>query len=138
MTRGERKTVVVLLASLVTVAGLVLGGTRFLLRPCVVAGASMEPTLAPGDRVLVALRAYRDRSPSTGDIVLVRLDDGAEIVKRVIRVSGSREAGGWVWVSGDNPAASLDSRRLGPIDLRQVVGRVVFRYSPPGRAGPIE
>jgi signal peptidase I len=138
LRRGERTTVVALLAGLVAIAALVLGGTRWVLRPYLVAGVSMEPTLAPGDRVLVSLRAYRDRPPSTGDVVLVRLDDGAELVKRVVRVTGSREAGGWVWVTGDNRVASLDSRRLGPIDLRQVVGRVAFRYAPLGRAGPIE
>ena len=50
------------------------------------------------------------------------------MVKRVASV----DAGG-VTVVGDNPTASTDSRRFGP--LRAVVGRPVYRYHPAERAG---
>jgi hypothetical protein len=37
-------------------------------------------------------------------------------------------------VAGDNPAASTDSRALGPLPRRSVLGVVVYRYGPPGRS----
>jgi signal peptidase I len=50
---------------------------------------SMAPTLLPGDRLLVALDAYRKHSPNYGDIVVFRSpkDDAYEI-KRVIGTRG--------------------------------------------------
>lgn len=44
-----------------------------------------------------------------------------------------------VYVLGDNrlPHASLDSRSIGPIEKKKVIGRVMFRYYPFDRAGKI-
>ncbi len=93
----------------------------------VVSGPSMVPHLRHGDRVLVRYGA-RVRP---GDVVLVWLPEevgqpaGRLSVKRALR----RQGAGW-WVEGDNPFASRDSRSLGPIDDRDVVARVLLRYSP--------
>lgn len=89
----------------------------------------MRPTLVPGDR-LVVLRGRRARP---GDVVTVRgaRPGGPTMVKRVAAVAAAG-----VVVHGDNPSASTDSRHLGP--LPRVLGRAVYRYWPPDRAGPIE
>jgi hypothetical protein len=51
-------------------------------------------------------------------------------VKRVLRV----DPDGRVWVEGDNPFASTDSRTLGPLPADAVSGRVLLRLWPkPGR-----
>ena len=44
-----------------------------------------------------------------------------------------------VYVLGDNrlPHASLDSRSIGPINKKKVIGRVIFRYYPFDKAGKI-
>jgi phage repressor protein C with HTH and peptisase S24 domain len=89
-----------------------------------VAGPSMVPTLRSGDAVLVR-RGGRIRA---GDVVLARFRDGPDrlVVKRAVRPHD----GGW-WIEGDNPYAGADdSRRYGVAD---VLGRVVWRYWPPGR-----
>jgi nickel-type superoxide dismutase maturation protease len=99
-------------------------------RRVVVDGPSMEPTLCSGDR-LVVVRRLRLR---LGDVVAVR-DPGhgsRMLVKRVVARSGDE-----VVVAGDNPDRSTDSRSFGPVGRRAVVGRVVYRYGPPGRRGPL-
>ena len=54
------------------VAGLVL---TFLAKPYAVPSASMEPTLQPGDSILVDRLAYAGGEPSPGDIVVFDADD---------------------------------------------------------------
>lgn len=95
-----------------------------------VVGSSMAPTLVAGDRVVLA----RWARPRPGDVVVVR-DPRVEsrlVVKRV-----EAAAWGWVTVRGDNPAESTDSRAFGPLPATAVHGRVVYRYHPQDRAGPV-
>lgn len=97
------------------------------LRRATVDGASMEPTLESGDRVL-ALRGLPVRA---GHLVLAADPrTGRTVVKRVADVRG-----GLVVLRGDNPARSTDSRHFGPVPRRLVRGRVVYRYWPERRAG---
>jgi mitochondrial inner membrane protease subunit 1 len=99
-------------------------------RRVVVHGMSMEPTLAPGDRVLV-LRARRLHAE---DVVAVRdpRDRRRVLVKRIGAVLEDE-----IVVRGDNPAASTDSRSFGPVPRSSVIGRVVRCYAPSWRAGPV-
>ena len=53
------------------------------------------------------------------------------MVKRVHRVNDD----GSVFVVGDNPHASTDSREFGSVARGAVVGRVIYRYAPRRRAG---
>lgn len=41
------------------------------------------------------------------------------------------------WVLGDNRPASIDSRRFGAVERRDIRGRAVFRYWPPSHAGRV-
>ncbi|MGH9067629.1 MAG: nickel-type superoxide dismutase maturation protease, partial [Acidimicrobiales bacterium] len=108
-----------------------------------VAGWSMAPTLLPGDR-LVAVAPWRFGGPGRrgarpGDVVVVAhpgLGD-RELVKRVVRVGRDDQGRREVWVEGDNREASTDSRHLGPLPASAVLGRVVWRYAPAHRAGPL-
>ena len=89
----------------------------------------MVPALRHGDQLLVDLRPVR-RPPRIGDVVVVRLPDRPLSVKRVTRLEDS----GRLWVEGDNPFGSTDSRELGAVDADAVVGRVIARLWPrPGR-----
>jgi nickel-type superoxide dismutase maturation protease len=107
--------------------------------PWVVVGASMEPTLEPGDRVLVDLWSYRQRPPRAGEVALLAGPTGIPIVKRV--ASGStgadRDNGASLWVLGDNPQASGDSREFGRVPAGRFSGRLCWRYWPPSRFGPV-
>ena len=88
----------------------------------------MLPALGPGDRLLVV----RGRRVRIGDLVAVsdpRLPSRT-LVKRVVARDGSG-----VTVLGDNPAASTDSRQLGPVPRSRIKGLAFYRYFPDERRG---
>ena len=101
------------------------------LRRVEVVGASMAPTLLPGDRLLVV--RWLPHPP--GSIVAVPDPRRPErlLVKRVRAVG---PAG--VEVRGDAEAASTDSRHFGPVPARSVIGRAVWRYAPADRSGRLQ
>jgi signal peptidase I len=128
--------------------------TDQLVLPWVVLGDSMLPALSDGDRVVVDLWTYRHRAPRPGEIVLFGgpAPGGSALVKRVVAlpagVSPAPRLGLWpppeagdpsggLWIRGDNATRSVDSRHFGAVPPGRVRGRVVFRYWPLSRAGPI-
>ncbi|MEU6705390.1 nickel-type superoxide dismutase maturation protease [Streptomyces wuyuanensis] len=88
-----------------------------------VAGPSMHPTLAHGDRLLVHYGA----AVRAGDVAVLRhpLQQDLLIVKRAVE----RREDGW-WVLGDNPYAEGDSRLFGAVPEELLLGRVRARYRP--------
>ncbi|MGA8543220.1 MAG: S26 family signal peptidase [Thermoplasmata archaeon] len=105
---------------------------RWRSRRVVVRDESMRPTLEPGDRLLVDLRAYRDRLPRAGEIVVLVDPEAPErwLVKRVASVDSGA---GTIDVRGDATEHARDSRRFGPVPLRSVIGPAYRLYFPPGR-----
>jgi nickel-type superoxide dismutase maturation protease len=95
------------------------------LRRVRVTGPSMTPALRPGD-VLLVRRCRRGHVPPPGSVVVVALPDRPLAVKRLTRV----EADGRLWVEGDNPFGSTDSRQLGALPADAARGRVVGRMWP--------
>jgi nickel-type superoxide dismutase maturation protease len=86
-----------------------------------VADTSMQPTLQPGDHLLV----MRWARPRVGQIGVFR-DPGFSkrlLVKRV----AARGDSGYVLAS-DNPNVSRDSRDFGPVPTDTVVGVLLWRY----------
>jgi signal peptidase I len=101
-----------------------------------VSGPSMRPTLEPGDWA-IAIAAERVRP---GDVVVVEHPErrGFEMVKRVVSPPDARSPDGidpadGVWVEGDEPSSSTDSRSLGALSVESVRGRVVVVWWPPSR-----
>src|SRR6266702_6893505 len=82
-----------------------------------VVGESMSPALRPGD-VIWATGIFR--SLRLGEIVVVR-HDGLEKIKRIADVHNNR-----VFLVGDNPAQSTDSRSFGWLDAQVVIAKVVW------------
>ncbi len=93
----------------------------------------MEPTLANLD-VVVAKRP--ESAPKVGDIVVFPLME-EEVVKRVVATGGRtyrHDASGTalympmdqVFVQGDNPTESFDSRHFGPIEVSAIDFVVVY------------
>ena len=93
----------------------------------------MQPTLEPGDRVLVR-RLGPKTAPSLGNVVVAWHPQRSELrlIKRLNRLDSTG-----LWLLGDNPAESTDSRQLGPVAtsllIGEVVGRLPSRGSEQGR-----
>ena len=98
----------------------------------------MRPALEPGDWAIAIVPARVRR----GDIVVVEHPErpGLEIVKRVVNVSGDVAPDGFslvdqVWIEGDEPESSTDSRQFGPVATDRVRGRVRLVWWPPNGFG---
>lgn len=89
---------------------------RILIRQIV--GTSMLPTFRPG-QVVVAIGPVE--TLEVGDIVVLR-HGGKDKIKRVAQLKESQE----VYLLGDNPSASEDSRNFGWLSSRAVKGKVVW------------
>ena len=135
---------------------------------------SMEPTLEPGDHVVVDKLSYHMHSVHRGDVVVFAKPPGdiapgiTDLIKRVIGlpgetvqgiggavyVDGHRLAEPWLptrvttapfpatvvppgdyFMMGDNRGDSADSRVIGSVPGRLIVGRAVARIWPPSRWG---
>ena len=77
----------------------------------------MLPTLKAGQDVLVFCWFY---TLKVGDLVAFK-KNGREMIKRIQKVRG-RE----YYVIGDNKKESTDSRKFGPIDKSQIIGKVIW------------
>ena len=83
----------------------------------------MHPTLCTGDIVLVTVGAYRRRKPCVGEIIVAHHPYEERML--IKRISAIGTAG--VYLQGDNPQASTDSRAFGCIPLTAIVGPVTVR-----------
>lgn len=63
-----------------------------------------------------------------GDVVVARQPDRPhlEIIKRIRSI----DAAGTIFLVGDNPMASTDSRDFGAVSREQILARVRWRYWP--------
>jgi len=112
-----------------------------------IVGTSMVPVVLPGDRVFADKTAYNRMAPKKGDIILfVYSDDRSKILIRrieempgneVVLTNGKKERvpHGMIYVLGDNQEHSIDSRELGFIPLKDVIGKVRQIYYSSGDEG---
>jgi phage repressor protein C with HTH and peptisase S24 domain len=75
----------------------------------------MAPAYPPGSIVF----AWRKRKPRVGDVVIVRHHQ-TELIKRISQLSTDH-----VYLLGDNPDSSTDSRHYGWLPLNAIMGVVI-------------
>ena len=87
----------------------------------------MAPRL-PSGSLIVARPIGEGTRLRVGDVVVARRPDRPEleIIKRIQAI----DADGAIFLAGDNPAASTDSRQFGAVLRRHVMARVGWRYWP--------
>jgi signal peptidase I len=102
----------------------------------------MTPTLWTGDVLLCNRLAYglhipgingtmvRWRTPMPDEMVLFRSPhDDRVCVKRVVQPPSDQGIpADHVWLEGDNPALSVDSRHHGPVALDRICGRATQTF----------
>lgn len=93
-----------------------------------VAGISMCPTFMPGDFVVLDRKAFARRRPHPGEVVLA--PDPREPSRTVLKRIARMDLHGGLWLEGDNPDESTDSRSYGWVRPDALLGRVVGRYWP--------
>jgi len=76
----------------------------------------MYPTLEKGQLVLI-----RRRSILKVNDIIVFVHNGAEKVKRITGIEGN-----FLYVLGDNPRYSTDSRHYGYVSRDAVIGTLIF------------
>ena len=86
-------------------------------------GHSMVPVLPPGTLIVVS---GVGRKPMAGDIIVFE-HEGKEKIKRVDHVLGD----GSLYVVGEHPETSKDSRQFGAIDPSVVIGRMILPHPHP-------
>jgi type IV secretory pathway protease TraF len=101
-----------------------------------IAGASLVPTLLPGDWAL----AVSGRRAHKGDVMVVEHPGrpGYEMVKRLTALPGETVGERTLdddeyWVEGDREEASSDSRHFGPVRREHLKARVILVYWPKER-----
>ncbi len=86
----------------------------------VISGESMFPTLKPGQSVVTFNWSYFFSKPRVGELVVL-MHDKSPIIKRIKQLKADK-----IFVIGDNPTKSTDSRNFGKIDVSDLIGRVVI------------
>ncbi|OGE75463.1 MAG: hypothetical protein A3C85_03130 [Candidatus Doudnabacteria bacterium RIFCSPHIGHO2_02_FULL_48_21] len=82
----------------------------------------MLPLIKDGQLFFINQWAYLLRGPATGDVIVFQnpANKTQRLCKRVAAVQGD-----YLTLLGDNSLDSLDSRSLGQIALKNVIGRVI-------------
>jgi nickel-type superoxide dismutase maturation protease len=87
-----------------------------------VTGESLSPLFLEGDFVVVSKIPFVLRKIKAGDIVVFRHPVYGTMIKKVEQISPDGEE---ILVLGTHPE-STDSRQFGPLQRRQLVGKVVW------------
>jgi nickel-type superoxide dismutase maturation protease len=117
-------------AALAVVAALLRGRAWPPVSRFVVEGPSMEPAYRSGDRLLVNRLAYLRAAPEAGDVVVLR-DPGHRrrlLLKRIAEAPPGAGRADAIYVLGDHPAESRDSRHFGAVPRSLIIGRAWRKY----------
>jgi len=90
-----------------------------------VTGNSLSPRFREGDYVVIVTCPFFEFK--TGDTIVFRHPAHGLLIKKIKTVDSDK-----IHVIGTHPH-SVDSRRFGPIDRKDVLGKVVIHIKKPGR-----
>lgn len=86
-----------------------------------ITGHSMEPFLLNNQTVLASSIPFIFSKPKTGDIVVFKYQNRCYI-KRIRKVKNSKH-----FLIGDNIKDSLDSKKMGWIERKDIIGKVIYK-----------
>ena len=88
-----------------------------------IVGHSMEPILKTGHAVLVSSIPYLFIKPKIDDTIAFKKENKI-FIKRIAKINREK-----YFVKGDNIRDSLDSRKVGWILKKEIVGKVIFKLA---------
>lgn len=117
--RNSSKSIWIILQFVIAALVIVIPIRLFVAQPFVVTGTSMEPTLMPGEYLVIDKLSYRLHKPERGDVIILRfpLEPDMYYVKRVVGLPGEvvRLQNGLVTiVTPDGKAETLQEPYLEP------------------------
>lgn len=101
-----------------------------------VSGNSMAPTLRNNSWIIVDKYLFKLFDIKKGDILIVKIKD-EEMIKRLEGLPGQeiyineeniKLESNEIYVLGDNPEESIDSRNYGPIKTEKIVGKLFLAF----------
>ena len=96
----------------------------------------MSPTINNNSLILIDRFLYRLGDINKGDILIFKINE-EEMVKRLSHLPGEKfeQKGNMIelkkdeiYVLGDNPKESIDSRNYGPIKTSSIIGKVFLSF----------
>jgi hypothetical protein len=92
----------------------------------------MFPTLKKGDWIVATRISHSEMTPEKWqrvvNQVVIAEADGLLQIKRVSQCEVTENGSIQLWLLGDNPAASTDSRSYGWVSAEKVMARYLLRY----------
>jgi len=98
-----------------------------MIRMIMVTGESLSPTFHEGDYVVITTIPFVIDKIKSGDTIVFRHPSYGMLIKQVERIDLKKNA---IFVSGLNHY-SVDSRRFGPIQREDVIGKVIWHLARP-------
>lgn len=87
----------------------------------------MAPTLQPNTSILVSPIPYFFVTPKVGDIIALKTKNSQKtLIKRIAKIEQDK-----YFVAGDNENDSLDSRSLGWITKKDILGKIISAFPNP-------
>jgi len=87
-----------------------------------ITGHSMEPFLLNSQTVLASSIPFIFSKPKVGDVVVFRYQN-KHFIKRISKIKGDS-----LFLKGDNKEDSLDSKKFGWIDRKNIFGKIFFKF----------
>lgn len=85
----------------------------------------MQPTFFPGDTLLVSSIPYLFSAPKVNDIIGFKDNTTLKIfIKRIKKRDHNT-----YFVCGDNKHDTMDSKKMGWIEKKQIVGKVIMKLN---------
>jgi len=87
-----------------------------------ISGHSMEPTIKNGSVVVISNILFMFKTPKEKDIIAFKNKDKV-FIKRISKINNGK-----YFLEGDNKNDSLDSRKIGLIEGKDIIGKVILKF----------
>ncbi|MCE2572813.1 S26 family signal peptidase [Motilimonas eburnea] len=88
--------------------------------------ASMTPTLQVGDVVVVDTWSNQANTITTGDVIVLKRSASDLVLAKRLKEKRNNNGQWELYLAGDNPSGSVDSRQFGWVTSDYIIGKISF------------